>query len=349
MPAREQLPQARLNSPIFPSYMRVYLALSRRFWICLPNRVRRCLAGHTYGRHLHSLVCDHSQRRQNHSTFFLRNRPELKLICRLLEQKSVGSTLNITVLACSKGAEVYSILWAIRSARPDLQIKLHAIDISQEIIDFAKRGLYCLNRPISLGEQSERLSNTEAAVAWNTFRDQGPGENVSILQRMTDQEIDSMFELEGDVAKIRGWLKEGITWRLGDANDPGLASSLGPQDIVVANRFLCHMRSADAEACLRNIGLLVRPGGHLFVSGVDVDVRTKVAEDLQWEPVLELMKEMHEGDSSLINGWPFEWWGLEPFCRDLENWKIRYAAVFEINNTKNGVTNERALESKSIK
>lgn len=349
MSTREQISPAQWHSPISLGYMRIYLALSRRLWILLPGVKRRCLVGRAYGRHLHALVCNYSQRRQNHSTFFLRNRPELKIMCHLLEQKPPGANLNITVLACSKGAEVYSILWAIRSARPDLQINLQAIDISQEIIDFAGRGVYCIKRPNSFKEVHDRVDNGTAAVAWNTYRDQGPGENVSILERMTDQEIDAMLELEGDVAKVRAWLKEGITWSVGDANDPGLAPALGPQDIVVANRFLCHMGSTAAEKCLRNIGKLVKPGGYLFVSGVDVDVRTKVAEDLQWEPVPELMKEMHEGDSSLTNGWPFEWWGLEPFCHDQENWKIRFAAVFWVNNRNNGVNNERALECKNIK
>ena len=53
--------------------------------------------------------------------------------------------LDICVLACSKGAEVYSILWAIRSARPDLRLTLHAVDISQEILEFAERGVYSLD------------------------------------------------------------------------------------------------------------------------------------------------------------------------------------------------------------
>jgi hypothetical protein len=32
---------------------------------------------------------------------------------------------------------------------------------------------------------------------------------------------------------------------------------LGLQDIVIANRFLCHMEPRDAERCLRNIARLV--------------------------------------------------------------------------------------------
>ena len=49
------------------------------------------------------------------------------------------------MLACSKGAEVYSILWTIRSARPDLRVRMHAVDVSREILAFAEKGVYSLN------------------------------------------------------------------------------------------------------------------------------------------------------------------------------------------------------------
>ena len=98
----------------------------------------------------------------------------------------------------------------------------------------------------------------------------------------------------------------------------------------MANRFLCHMDPPDAEACLRNVAHLVKRGGYLFVSGVDLDVRTKVAREMGWKPVTELLREIHEGDTSLIKGWPLEYWGLEPLCDDRSDWKLRYASVFQI-------------------
>jgi hypothetical protein len=76
----------------------------------------------------------------------------------------------------------------------------------------------------------------------------------------------------------------------------------------VANRFLCHMHPEEAEECLCNLARLVKPGGYLFVSGVDLGVRTKVARELGWRPVTELISEIHEGDPSLRRGWPLEYW-----------------------------------------
>jgi hypothetical protein len=149
---------------------------------------------------------------------------------------------------------------------------------------------------------------------------------------MTGKEVEAVFEVEGYQAKVRSWLKEGITWLAGDSNNPDLVRVLGLQDMVVANRFLFHMDPQAAEKCLRNIALLVKPGGYLFVSGVDLEVRTRIARDLGWKPVLDLLKEVHEGDFSLRNAWPLEWWGLEPFSPDRSDWKIRYASVFLIGN-----------------
>jgi chemotaxis protein methyltransferase CheR len=313
----------RANSNIVRKCIGGYLSLSRRVWVRLPASLRLRRPGRAYGRHLHSLVCHHADRFQNHSTFFLRNRPELDLMCRLADEKPLGSPHKITIVACSKGAEVYSIVWAIRSVRPDLQLSVHAIDISPEIVSFAEQGVYSLSDNPALQANSHNAALNSPDATW---RDQP----ISIFERMTPKEIETLFELDGNQAKVRSWLKTGITWRTGDANDPQLLHALEPQDFVVANRFLCHMAAPAAETCLRNVSRLVRPGGHLFVTGVDLDVRTKVARALGWNPIPDLLKEVHEGDVSLKEGWPLHWWGLEPFCQDLPDWRIRYASVFQI-------------------
>jgi SAM-dependent methyltransferase len=281
-----------------------YLRLNKWIWQRLPSRVRNLYPVRCYGAWLHSLVCLRASRQQYFGTFFLRNRPALKLMLRLAQQKGHGSTLRIAVLACSIGAEVYSILWTIRSARPDLKVALCAVDISKEILAFGEKGIYS--------------DNTSGLV------------HAPIFERLTAHEKQEMFDWEGDQAKVKSWLQEGITWWLGDAADPELIHALGLQDIVVASNFLCHMTPADAENCLRNIARLISPGGCCFVSGVDLDVRTKVALDLGWEPLAELLAEIHDGDPSVRADWPWQWWGLEPLNRRRHDWQTRYAAAFRI-------------------
>ena len=244
-------------------------------------------------------------------TLFFRNRAELRLLTHLAEQKEFGADLDIAVLGCSKGAEVYSIIAALRQARPDLNIKVCGVDISAEILEFAREGTYSLN-----GSDHQ------------TARDQW---GISIFERVTPIELGVMFDRQGDQLKVKPWLKEGIRWHCGSVDDPNLSTVVGPQDIVVANCFLCHMQPASAERSLRNIARLVKPGGYLFVSGVDLDVRAKVAKELGWELITEMMKEVYEGDRILIDGWPIEYWANEPFRATQRDWTTRYSSAFRLD------------------
>ena len=298
-------------TPIMSSkFIQAYLSQVRRVWRHLPASLRRQSLGQAFGRHVHSTVLLHAKRGQNHSTFFLRNRPELELMSRLASQKPNGSNLKLCVVACSIGAEVYSILWAIRSARPDLKVKTYAIDIAQDVVDFAQVGIYPRSHHV--------VKMPDGTMS------------LDLYKRMSAQEMAAMFEVDGSEAKIKPWLKEGITWRARDANDPAFVEAAGPQDIVVANRFLCHMRPQAAESCLRNVARLVKSGGYLFISGVDLDVRTKVARDMGWKPITDLIREVHEGDCSLGSVWPLDYWGIEPFSETRPDWKLRYASAFQI-------------------
>jgi len=79
---------------------------------------------------------------------------------------------------------------------------------------------------------------------------------------------------------------------------------------------------------------MVKPDGYLFVSGVDLDVRTKVARDLGWKPVSDLLREIYEGDVSLMDGWPLEWWGQEPFMTVRPDYTTRHACGFQLGQRR---------------
>jgi hypothetical protein len=147
---------------------------------------------------------------------------------------------------------------------------------------------------------------------------------------MNEKEMMDLFDREGDVVTVKSWIKEGIKWQVGDVTEQETIDALGPHDIVTANNFLCHMHPLMAERCLRNIARLVRPNGYLFVSGVDLDVRTKVAGDLGWHPMQELLEEIHEGDPCMKTYWPWHYIGLEPLNKKRRDWKRRYAAAFQV-------------------
>ena len=123
------------------------LRLNQRIWNKVPSSLTTHNPLRAYGKFLHSLARIQHTRAQAFSTFFLRNRPELELIRHLVEQKSKGDTVRVAVLGCSTGAEAYSVAWRIRSARPDLRLILHAVDISKQAVEFAKRGVYSRTAP----------------------------------------------------------------------------------------------------------------------------------------------------------------------------------------------------------
>ena len=95
---------------------------------------------------------------------------------RLAQRKADRSVLRIAVLGCSIGAEVYSILWAIRSASPHLKIALCAVNISKEALDFARNGIY--------------------AAAASKFV------GAPIFKRLTVVQNREIFNFEGDWAKV---------------------------------------------------------------------------------------------------------------------------------------------------
>lgn len=286
------------------SPMGAYMRLNRQMWRKLPASVTALYPMRSYGSFLHSLARVQGVRGQVFHTFFLRNRPTLELLRRLVARNTGTDTLRVAVLGCSTGPEAYSVAWSIRSARPDLNLILYAVDISRQALEIAKNGVYSLAASQFAGS--------------NMFDD------------VTEAEMVEIFDREGDAIAVKSWIKEGIQWRVGDVQQSEILSALGQQDIVVANNFLCHMDAPMAEQCLRNIARLVAPNGYLFVSGIDLNIREKVAKELGWIPVQELLEEIHKGDPRMTSNWPFHYAGLEPLNKGRKDWRLRYAAAFQI-------------------
>jgi hypothetical protein len=200
---------------------------------------------------------------------------------------------------------------------------LHAVDISKEAVGFAELGRYSLTR--------SELTNT------------------AIFERMTPAEMEDMFDRDQETATVKARIKEGIHWHVGDVGSSEVSEALGLQDMVVANNFLCHMEFSEAERTLRNIARLVSPNGYLFVSGIELGVRGKVALDLGWKPVEELLEEIHEGDPGMRDQWPCHYGGLEPLNKNRPDWRLRYASVFQLAPSHDdGARTSSKMESANV-
>lgn len=274
------------------------LGFNQFLWERLPEPVLKWGTVQSYGRVLHDVVKERDSRTQSLWTYFLRNRAELDLIRDIVESKAQGSDVNILVLACSVGMEVYSIQWKLNDLKSIFNIQLSGQELSEESFEMAKKGEYPLD------------------------------EYESHMERLSDNEGEELFNIQDGITVVQPWLKENIRWYGGDACAAELVDLIGEQDIVIANRFLCHMYPQDAERCLGNITKLVAPGGYLFVSGVDLDVRQKVMRESGFEPVSDRLEEIHNGDYTLLQGWPWVYWGLEPISDKADNYLTRYAMVW---------------------
>jgi SAM-dependent methyltransferase len=265
------------------------------FWNGLPPRVRSWKYTGALGRRIHRRACRIHARGGSCYTRFFRNMAQLELIRDLVLERPQGVPVKITSLGCSTGAELYSALWLIRRARPTQAIQALGIDKAEECIQAASRGVY-------------------------PFR-------VVEVAGMSETRYERLMTREGKTLVVQDWMKEAVTWAVGDACAPDLAARFGLQDVVLANNFLFHMSPERSEVCLRNLARLVAPDGYLVVSGADLDLRRRILGELGFVPVTVRCEEIHAAED-VHAAWPLRFWGLEPIDRTRQDWPARYATVF---------------------
>lgn len=245
-------------------------------WRNLPDCALSLMPVRQFGKLLHRRTCKRQERiRPAEYTRFLRNPSQLEVLRDLILKRPNGSSLKMAVLECSTGAEVYSALWIIRSARPDLSVVAIGLDISNSAIKKAREGEYPYGSPE--------------------------------LEGLSEDVISSLFVKKENSLKVQEWIKAEVSWQVDDACNPKGLDILGLQDVVFANNFLCHMPNSEAADCLRNVSKLVAPGGHLFVWGVDLDIRTKAVRDLGLIPVTSRLEEVYKADRRALEVWPLKY------------------------------------------
>jgi chemotaxis methyl-accepting protein methylase len=198
-------------------------------------------------------------------------------------------------MGCSTGADLYSILWLIRTAQPKQAVQALGIDLVEECVQVASRGVY-------------------------PFR-------VVEVAKVSENSHKGLFTRQGKTLVVQDWLKAGVTWSVGDAFSPDLPVRFGLHDVVFANNFLFQMSPERSESCLRNLTRLVAPNGYLVVSGVDLDLRSKVLGELGFVPVTARWEEIYAAED-VHAAWPLRFWGLEPIDRTRQDCPARYTTVF---------------------
>lgn len=250
------------------------------------------VAGHV----VHRLMCRYQERTMASYTRFFRNVPQLDALAHLVRGRKSDAALRVAVLGCSTGAEVYSAVWTVRSARPDLTVECVGLDISESAVLAARQGIYA--------SDSRELEGVSAEA------------------------LDLVFDRHNSSFVVKELVLKGVKLLVGDACDKRLSEILRPQDIVMANNFLIHHLDREAEACLYSIEKLLVPSGAFFVWGVDLDVKTRVMKVLGMEPLPFNLENIYQADRVALEAWPLKWWGLEPLDKARPDWIVRYCTVF---------------------
>jgi hypothetical protein len=261
-----------------------------------PAQLRRTVQA--IGKVVHHRACRIQKRDPlcNYTRFF-RNFPQLQVLRNLVLDMDHYAGLKLAVLGCSTGGEVYSALWMIRTARPDLKVSGIGIDISETNIQQAILGIY------PLGSRE--------------------------VEGITEITYPGLFTRQGDTLRVEDWLRGGVIWQVCDVCSRNLRDGLGLQDFVLANNLLCHMSDPRAEDCLRNIAKLLALNGYLFVWGIDLNVRTRIIRGLGFTPVAAKLEEIYAADQRATEVWPLKYWGIEPMDKGRSDWKMRYATIFK--------------------
>jgi chemotaxis protein methyltransferase CheR len=205
--------------------------------------------------------------------------------------------VKIASLGCSTGAELYSAVWMLRTARREVQVRALGIDSAEACVQAAARGVYPLR--------------------------------VVEVAGISETSYEGLFARQGKTLCVQDWLKNAVTWAVADACSSDLAPRFGLQDVLIANNLLFQMSPERAVACLKNLARLVAPDGYLVVSGVDLDVRSPILGQLGFVPVTARCEEIYAAEN-VHTAWPLWFWGLEPMDRRRQDWPARYATVFRL-------------------
>jgi chemotaxis methyl-accepting protein methylase len=217
---------------------------------------------------------------------------------RLIQRRGSEAELAVAVHGCSNGSEAYTAASLLMATRPDVPFRVRAFDLVPEVVEHARAARY---------GQDEIFNNKHLR----------PG----FLEATFDREV------AGYVVKPA--IRERVDFGVANVLSADLAATAGDADVVFAQNFLFHLDRVACRRALENLCTLMRPGGALFIDGVDLDLRLGFVRRHGLEPLDYEIETIHnEARWARAVGWPYHYWGLEPFNTVSKDWRTRYGTVF---------------------
>ena len=261
-------------------------------------------------RHWVALMVD--QRVNSTFTGFLRLPSQFEAltgpVVNYLRKERSSSPLRIVVMGCSNGAEAYTIASMLMARCPGMEFLIDAYDINADICEKARSACY---------NAGEVLNN----------------------QLLTAEFIQATFEVSDDTYRVKENVAARTKFHIADVLSPELVRQVGLCDILFAQNFLFHLDRKAAVRAFENLCSLLKVQAVFFLDGMDIGLRQKWTRARHLVPLDFRIEEIHnEARRARAPGWPYGYWGLEPFMTFANDWQHRYATIY----LKDGARNTRS-------
>jgi chemotaxis protein methyltransferase CheR len=236
-------------------------------------------------------------------TSFCRSPTQLEaLLSPVLDYLDAGppasKPLRILVFACSNGAEVYTLASALMRRYPGIDLHVDASDVSEEMVQKARSGLYTRDEVLD-------------------------GDHVS------DAFVDFTFDRSHEGFRVKPGITSRVTFSRADLLDPGLTDRFQTADIVVVQNVLFHLEPAAARTAFRRACGRLKERAALFVDGMDLDLKLELTRELGLTPLEYKCREIYRESRAHH---PVAWWnyyyGAEPYLVLRRDRVRRYSTIF---------------------
>ena len=294
----------------FPGYQAKSPARQRRFdSLRKAYRLVRSYAYdvglYPYGMYRHRALLRNGERSSTHTyTCFYRAPAQLRALSGpvldfLGNPQRSGERLDILLMACSSGAEVYTIAsWLMRQL-PGLNFHIHASDLHDELVEYARAGKY-----------------TADQVLHSEYIDQ--------------PFIDGTFEQVDGSYVVRPEIRARTSFRQANLLDgDGLRKHFGQAPLVIAQNVLFHLTPSQATTAFENLVSLMTPRAALLVEGMDLDLRSECTARHGLRPLTTDARQIYEETRvHTPRDWWNYYWGVEPYTPFHPDRERRYATIY---------------------
>jgi chemotaxis protein methyltransferase CheR len=294
----------------FPGYQAKAPAKPRRF-----DSVRKAyrfvrsyvydVGSYPYGAYRHRALLRSSDRLSTHTwTCFYRAPAQLRALSGpvldfLGNPQRSGERFDILLLACSSGAEVYTIASWLMQRVPGLNFHIHASDLHDELVEYARAGKYTADEVL----HSEYIGQPF---------------------------IHATFEQVAGSYIVRPEIRAKASFRQANLLDgDGLRKQFGTAPLVIAQNVLFHLSPPRATTAFENLVSLMAPRSVLLMEGMDLGLRSELTARHGLRPLATDARQIYEETRvHTPRDWWNYYWGMEPYTRLHPDRERRYATIF---------------------